>query len=187
MIAVYDANVLYPSPLRDLLIRLAIEELVIAKWSERILDEAFRSVARDRPDIEPARLERTRKRMCDAVLDCLIVDFEPLEATITLPDLDDRHVVAAAVRAGANVIVTFNLRDFPVAELSRHGLVALHPDAFVMEVFARSPVGVLDVLIAQAADLKSPPQSTSDVVASLERCGLSRFGAAVRSGRRIGG
>ena len=126
MIAVYDANVLYPSPLRDFLIRVAIEELVVARWSQRILDEAFRSVARDRPDLDPVRLARTRRRMCDAVLDSVVTGFEELEGALTLPDVDDRHVVAAAIRAGANVIVTFNLRDFPEAELARHGLLPLH-------------------------------------------------------------
>lgn len=182
MIAVYDANVLYPSPLRDFLIRVAIEELVAARWSERILDEAFRSVARDRPDLDAARLARTRQRMCEAVLDSVITGFEELEATITLPDVDDRHVVAAAIRAGASIIVTFNLRDFPEAELSKHGLLPLHPDVFAMELLARSPAVVLEVLAMQAADLRSPPHSTLDVVASLERCGLGRFGAAIRAG-----
>lgn len=182
MIAIYDANVLYPSPLRDFLIRVAIEELVAARWSERILDEVFRSVARDRPGLDPARLARTRQRMCDAVLDSIVTGFEDLEDAITLPDVDDRHVVAAAIRAGASVVVTFNLRDFPEAELARHGMTALHPDVFALELLARRPAVVLDVLANQAADLRSPPHSTLDVVTSLEKCGLGRFGAAVRSG-----
>ena len=80
MIVVYDACVLYPSPLRDFLIRVAIEDLVAARWSDRILDEVFRSVARDRPDLQPARLQRTRERMCAAVLDCIVSDFEDIEA-----------------------------------------------------------------------------------------------------------
>lgn len=185
MIAIYDANVLYPSPLRDFLIRVAIEGLVAARWSERILDEVFRSVARDRPDLDSARLARTRQRMCDAVLDCMVTGFDELEEAITLPDVDDRHVVAAAVRAGASVIVTFNLRDFPDVEMARHGLVALHPDVFAVELLARSPAVVLEVLAMQAADLRSPPHSTMDVVASVEKCGLFRFGAALRAGGLI--
>lgn len=184
MIALYDANVLYPSPLRDFLIRVAIEELVVARWSERILDEVFRSIARDRPDLSADRLVRTRQRMCNAVLDCIVCDFESLESLITLPDPDDRHVVSAAIRAGASVIVTFNLRDFPEAELARHGLVAVHPDVFAMELLAGNRAGVLDVLTSQATDLKNPPRATMDVVASLERCGLMQFGAAIRGGMR---
>ena len=181
-VVLYDACVLYPSPLRDLLIRVAIEDLVIASWSERILDEVFRSLQRDRPDLDPTRLARTRQRMCAAVLDCVVEGYEDLEAAISLPGPDDRHVVAAAVRAGAGTIVTFNLRDFPTSELVRHGIIALHPDVFAMELLARSPAVVLDVLAGQAGDLKNPPHATLDVVAALQRCGLARFGAALRSG-----
>lgn len=71
-VAIYDANVLYPSALRDFLIRLAIEDLVHARWSDRILDEVFRNIAINRPDLDRARLLRTRQRMCAAVLDCLV-------------------------------------------------------------------------------------------------------------------
>lgn len=181
-VAVYDANVLYPSALRDFLIRLAIEDLVHARWSDRILDEVFRNIEINRPDLDPARLLRTRQRMCAAVLDCVVEGYEELEPAITLPDPDDRHVVAAAIRAGAGVIVTFNLRDFPEDALVRHGVVAMHPDLFALEVLARSPTAVLEIVSLQAADLKNPPHTALDVVGALERCGLGRFGAAVRTG-----
>lgn len=185
-VAVYDANVLYPSALRDFLIRVAIEDLVHARWSDRILDEVFRNIAINRPDLDPDRLLRTRQRMCAAVLDCLVSGFDDLEAAITLPDADDRHVVAAAIRAGAGIIVTFNLRDFPEPELARQGLVAMHPDAFASELLARHPTAVLEVIALQAADLKNPPHTALDVVGALERCGLTRFGATVRTGGLVG-
>ena len=181
-VAVYDANVLYPSALRDFLIRVAIEDLVHARWSDRILDEVFRNIAFNRPDLDLDRLLRTRQRMCAAVLDCLVTGLEELEAEISLPDADDRHVVAAAIRAGASIIVTFNLRDFPEDELGHHGIVAMHPDVFAMELLARNPASVLEVIASQAADLQNPRHSAADVVAALERCGLVRFGAAVRTG-----
>lgn len=94
-----------------------------------------------------------------------------------LPDPDDRHVVAAAIRTGAGLIVTFNLRDSPGLKLARHGLAAMHPDIFALELLARNPTSVLDVIAAQAADLKHPAHTALDVVGALERCGLSRFGA----------
>jgi hypothetical protein len=119
-VAVYDACVLYPSPLRDFLIRVAIEDLVVARWSARILDEVFRNIAVNRPDLDTARLARTRDRMCAAVLDCVVEGSEDIEAAITLPDPDDRHVVAAAIRAGAGSVITLNLRDFPAVELARN-------------------------------------------------------------------
>ncbi len=165
---------------------MAIEELVVARWSDRILDEVFWSIARDRPDLDPARLARTRQRMCAAVLDCLVEDYAEIETAVSLPDGDDRHVVAAAVRAGASIIVTFNPRDFPTAELARHGLLALHPDSFAQELLADSPAVVLDVLAGQAADLKNPRRTALDVISALERCGLARFAAAIRAGGSIG-
>jgi predicted nucleic acid-binding protein len=181
-VAVYDANVLYPSALRDFLIRAAIEDLVRARWSERILDEVFRNIAVNRPDLDSERLLRTRRRMCAAVLDCLVPGFEELEPALSLPDPDDRHVVAAAIRTGASIIVTFNLRDFPQDELVCHGAVAMHRDIFALELLARSPTAVLEIISMQGADLKNPPHMALDVVSALERCGLARFGAAIRTG-----
>lgn len=84
-VVVYDACVLYPSPLRDFLIRVAIEELVCARWSERILDEVFRSIARDRPDLDQIRLTRTRQRMCQAVIDCIVEGYEEIEGCRLYP------------------------------------------------------------------------------------------------------
>lgn len=77
-VVLYDANVLYPSTLRDLLIRIAQAGLVQAKWTDQILDEAFSNLAKNRPDLDPARLARTRELMNRAVRDCLVTGFEPL-------------------------------------------------------------------------------------------------------------
>lgn len=186
-VAVYDANVLYPSALRDFLIRVAIEDLVRARWSDRILDEVFRNLAINRPDLDPARLLRTRQRICAAVLDCLVTGFEDVESAVSLPDPDDRHVVAAAIQAGASIVLTFNLCDFPEDELAQHGIIAMHPDVFALELLARNPASVLEVVARQAADLKSPAHTAADVVVALERCGLVRFGAAVRTGDSLDG
>ena len=117
---VHDASVLYPAPLRDLLIRLGRTGLFRARWTNAILDEVFRSILKDRPDLEPENLARTRQLMCDAVRDCLVTGFEPLIQALALPDADDRHVLAAAVRCGAQVIVTRNVKDCP----ERHSLLS---------------------------------------------------------------
>ena len=100
--------VLHPAPLRDLLIRIAHTGVVHARWSERIPDECFRSILAGASDLKPEALARTRELMNDAVSDCRPVEgFENLIAfACSLPDLDDRHVLAAAIRAGAQVIVT---------------------------------------------------------------------------------
>lgn len=119
-VVIYDACVLYPSTLRDVLMEIAQIGLVQAKWSDQILDETFRNLKEDRPDLDPAKLDRTRALMARAVRDCLVKGHEPLVDVMDLPDPDDRHVLAAAVRAKAQAIVTFNLKDFP-AEACRPG------------------------------------------------------------------
>src|SRR5437867_10500112 len=108
-VVVYDACVLHPAPLRDLLIRLAGTGLFRAKWSEEILDECFSSILRDRSDLDAARLARTRQLMIEAVPDCLVRNYEAITETLALPDPQDRHVLAAAIRSGAQTIVTSNL------------------------------------------------------------------------------
>jgi predicted nucleic acid-binding protein len=109
---VYDANVLYPNTLRDLLVRISQAGLVQAKWTNEILDEMLRALSRNRPDIPPDKLDRLRQLMNEAVRDCLVSGYEPLIEGLKLPDPADRHVLAAAIKAGAQVSVTSNLKHF---------------------------------------------------------------------------
>jgi predicted nucleic acid-binding protein len=111
---VYDANVLYPNTLRDLLIRIAQSGTVQAKWTNAILDEMTAALRRNRPDIPAEKIQRLRELMNKAVRDCLVSGYEPLVEGLKLPDPDDRNVLAAAIKAGAQVIVTRNLKDFPL-------------------------------------------------------------------------
>ena len=98
---VYDATVLYPSLLRDVLIRVAGSGVFRARWTERILDEVFFNLPRNRPDLDPKKLSRTRRLMCLAVEDCLVTGYEELIDDLWLPDPNDRHVLAAAISCGA--------------------------------------------------------------------------------------
>ena len=91
----YDACVLYPAPLRDVLLRLAMVDLFRARWTETILDECFRNLLLNRPDLPPIQLTQTRELMNAHVLDALITGHETLIQSLTLPDPDDRHVLAA--------------------------------------------------------------------------------------------
>src|SRR5688572_3159148 len=97
-VAIYDACVLYPMSLRDLLVRLAMTNLFRGRWTDEILDECFRNILAKRPDLSASALERTRALMNLAVRDCLVTGYEPLIAGLELPDADDRHVLAAAIR-----------------------------------------------------------------------------------------
>src|ERR1700733_12269401 len=110
--ALFDASVLYPAVTRDLLLQLAVTDLFRAKWTAAIHDEWMRSILRDRPSINPADLERTRTLMDASVRDCIITGYDTLISSLTLPDPDDRHVLAAAIVGRCDVIVTCNLRDF---------------------------------------------------------------------------
>jgi len=129
---VYDACVLYPAPLRDLLMHLALSDLFRARWSDRIHDEWIRNVLANRPDLTATQLQRTRALMNAHVRDCLVDGFDQLVPAVQLPDPDDRHVVAAALHSGANLIVTFNLKDFPASALQTYNLAAQHPDDFIV-------------------------------------------------------
>ena len=133
-IVVYDANVLYPNTLRDLLIRVSQAGLVQARWTNEILEEMLRALSRNRPDILPDKLDRLRQLMNEAVRDCLVSGYEPIIEGLKLPDPGDRHVLAAAVKAGAQVIVTSNLKHFPAADLRQWDIEAKSPDDFVLDL-----------------------------------------------------
>ena len=179
-VVVYDACVLHPAALRDTLIRLALAGLVRARWSATILDEWERSVLRAVPDVDRSALRRTRELMIAAVPDSIVQDFEPLLEAFELPDPDDRHVAAAAVRAGAQAIVTFNLKDFPADKLAPHGLEALHPDDFIVDLLDLDPGAVYGAVQRQSAALKNPRMSVVEVLARLEEQGLARSVAKLR-------
>lgn len=99
LIALLDACVLYPAPLRDLLMHLAVADLFHAAWTEEIHDEWIRSVLADRPNLSRRQLERTRDLMNVHVRDCLVTGYEHRIKALSLPDPDDRHVLAAAIDA----------------------------------------------------------------------------------------
>jgi predicted nucleic acid-binding protein len=170
--ALYDANILYPAPLRDLFIRLAQAGLVQAKWTDRIHDEWVRSLLRDHPQYSSERLARTRSLMNDAIRDCLVTDYEDLIPSLNLPDPDDRHVLAAAIRSRADVIVTFNLEDFPSEILSRYGVEAQHPDDFITQLFDLARGAVCGAVKRQREELSNPPKSAAELLATFENHGL---------------
>ncbi len=178
--AVYDANILYPAPLRDLFIRLAQAGLVRARWTETIHEEWLRNVLKDNPQLSPERLTRTRNLMNEAVRDCLVTGYEDLIDSLTLPDPDDRHVLAAAIRAGAQVIVTYNLRDFPVAALAPYDIEALHPDDFLVGLLDLAPGTVCAAVKRQRENLRNPPKTVKELLGTLESQGLTQAVARLR-------
>ncbi|MAO60833.1 MAG: PIN domain-containing protein [Alcanivorax sp.] len=168
---IYDACVLYPAPLRDFLIRLALSGLFAARWSDDIQNEWSRNLLEDRPELA-GQLPRTIELMNQAVPDCRVTGYENLIAGLTLPDPDDRHVLAAAVVAGAQLIVTFNLRDFPEAVLARFGIEAVHPDDFVVQQFDLHEARVIETAKNHRGSLKKPPKGVEEYLETLAAQGL---------------
>ena len=125
--AIYDACVLYPAPLRDFLMWLGLSGRFRARWSEQIHKEWKRNLLKNRPDLTREQLDRTSALMDRAIPDGLVVGYEALIPGLALPDPDDRHVLAAAIRCNASVIVTFNQKDFPDDILAPFGIEAQHP------------------------------------------------------------
>lgn len=173
---VYDACVLFPAPLRDLLMRLAMTDVFRARWTDRIHEEWMRAVLGIRPDLKRADLERTRTLMNDHVRDCLVTGYEHLIESIELPDPNDRHVVAAAaaLRSGASLIVTFNLKDFPKERLRTHNIEAHHPDDFIVDLFDLTPEEVVRAAAEQRRSLRNPPKTVDEFTDLLLKQGLTQ-------------
>ena len=177
---VYDACVLYPAPLRSFLMYLAVTDLYHARWTNDIQEEWMRNVVKDHADIPREQVERIRDLMNSHVRDCLVTGYEPLIGGLTLPDPDDRHVLAAAILSGADTIVTFNLKDFPEDALKPYGIEAQHPDEFLNGQLDLA----LNVVCAAAkrhrGSLKNPPMNVEEYLASLERQGLAQTVSSLR-------
>jgi len=170
--AVLDANVLYSAALRDLWMRLAAEGAYAPRWTEQIHDEWMRNVLRNRPDLSPEQLRRTRHLMDRHAEGSLVSGYEHHIPALSLPDPDDRHVLAAAIAAEATVIVTFNGRDFPPNALEPYGIAAVHPDDFARTLLETAPAAFVAAVRAQLAALTNPPKTWAEHQETLRRVGL---------------
>ena len=179
-VAVYDACVLYPAPLRDLLMHLALSGLYRARWSARIHEEWITALLRQRPDLSREDLDWTRQQMDAAIPDCLVSGYEGLDAGLSLPDPNDHHVLAAAILCRAGTSVTYNLKDFPDSALAPYGISAQHPDEFIGHAFDLSPAAICKTVRDQRASLKNPPRSVETLFDSDLQQGLATTVSALR-------
>jgi hypothetical protein len=155
-------------------VELAAGGLYRAKWTERIHDEWIRNVLRDRPDLTRRQLNRTKTLMNEAILDCLVEGYDELTGSLQLPDADDRHVLAAAIHARRDAIVTFNLKDFPQNYLGKFQIEALHPDDFVHHQFGLDEARVVVSAQRCRARLTNPRKTAEEYLHALERQGLPK-------------
>lgn len=178
--AVFDACVLYRESLRNLLIRLALTGLFRARWSERIHEEWIAALSKQRPDLPREALQWTRQQMDAAVPDGLVHGYDGLEATLHLPDPNDRHVLAAAMLCHAGTIVTYNLKDFPLEALAPFGVTAQHSDQFIEHAFDLMPDAVIAAVRNHRASLKNPPRTVEQLFDSYLRHELAATVALLR-------
>ena len=175
-VALLDANVLYPFRKRDILLRFHHAGLFQARWTERILDEWTLNLLEQKPHLEPS-IRSQRHAMSEHFAEALVTGYEPLIGTLKLPDADDRHVLAAAIRCGAQHIVTDNLADFPVDLLGRFDIEAVDADGFLSRTFDLYPSEALGVLRTLRETYSNPPFTPSQFVRDLADKGLPRLAA----------
>lgn len=179
-VALLDANVLYAASVRDLLLRLAQADLLAPQWSDEIHNEWATNLLRNRPDLQPEAVARTRALMDLAFPLANVREYECHLPSINLPDPGDAHVLAAAIECGADVIVTYNTSDFPPGALVPYGIEALHPDDFVCRLVAANPATVRKVVADYRAKLRKPPKTADEYLCDLIRCRLTETAARLR-------
>jgi hypothetical protein len=177
--ALLDACVLYPPSIRDVLLSLAVTDLFRARWTPHIQDEWLKAAVRGRPEISEGLL-RTQQIMLEAIPDAIVAGYESLINGLTLPDPDDRHVLAAAIVGRADVIVTVNLKHFPAASLAVFNIEAQHPDEFIAHVLTLAPPVALGAIKEMRARLKNPPFPPDGFLELLTRQGMPRTVAILR-------
>lgn len=181
--AFLDANVLVPVHLCDTLLRCAEMDLYRPIWSTKVVEEAKRAICRVHPDLSESRVSSRFSNMNKAFPFSEITDkqWEGLVSGVHLPDRDDRHVVAAASAAGADVIVTANLKDFPADELAEYALESVGPDTFLCDMLDLNPDAVQHAVRMQVRNLKRPPMSVDKLLGYLKRANVPEFVEGYRS------
>lgn len=177
----FDSCVLFSAQLRNLVMRLSATGLFRAKWSDAIHEEWMRNVLERYPDKARSDVERTRDLMNANTLDALVTGYEDLMEGLRLPHQEDVHVLAAAIRGRADVIVTFNLKHFPDESLRQFDLIAQHPDDFVAHQFTLNGGLVCAAAKQHRASLKKTSPSVVEYIQLVQRIGLPKTAAILSS------
>lgn len=179
---VLDTCVLVPIVKADLLLTLAGRQAFHPIWSDTILGELSRAMVIANPTMTKERATARIADMNAAFEDALVEGWEPIEDCVSgLPDLDDRHVVAAAVRGNAAAIVTDNAKDFPDEALRAWGVHAVTSDDFLLDLLDLNQSGMLSCLIEMSTKRRNPPTTVDDLIATLERAAVPKFTRELRS------
>jgi predicted nucleic acid-binding protein len=178
--AVLDACVLFCAPLRGLLLELATAEMFAPFWSQEIQDEWTRSLLLKRSDLKRETLKEIRRRMDFHFPYGLVRGYEHITPTLKLPDPNDTHVLAVAIYAKAEYIITFNLDDFPDTFLRSFDIKAVAPDEFVLRLIHDEPYHILQAVKKHRLSLTRPPKTVNEYLATLEKQKLPQTVAFLR-------
>jgi hypothetical protein len=179
--AILDANALYPAPVRDLLLHLASTGLYKPKWTDKIHEEWIRSLLENRTDLKEKSLRSAQTAMNNAFPDANITHYESLINRLILPDEDDRHVLAAAIKDNVDVIVTSNVKDFPTAVIKEFGIEIQHPDKFIVNLIQSDQSKAIAAFTNQVNNLKNPPKTKQQVLETLTNAGLGKSTALLKT------
>ncbi|MBI1306396.1 MAG: PIN domain-containing protein [Bacteroidetes bacterium] len=175
------AKKLYPAPIRDLLLSVANEDVFKSCWTQKIQDEWYNNPLLNRPDLKRSQLDETIKAMNVAFPEANQNRYSLLFKNINLLDPDDRHVVAAAIRAKANYLVTYNLKDFPELYLNEFNISVQHPDIFLTNLFEHNNKAVSTAFVKMVNRLKNPPKTAKQVLEILAKLSLNSFTTRLRN------
>ena len=170
-IAVLDTNVVYPIEIRDLLFWFAHFELFTPKWSKHIFDE-WRRIMKEK-GINDNEISKRVSNAERAFPDAFVTNYDNLIEALALPDKNDRHVMAAAIKTNANVIVTNNLKDYPNDYLQSFGLTAKKPDDFLTDIIDLNHKIAMDAFQRMVMNRQSPNLDEFQVLDRLRNTGLS--------------
>ncbi|WP_297586059.1 PIN domain-containing protein [Roseibium sp.] len=177
---VLDANVIYPNRMRDILLTLVHHGLFRAVWTDEIMEEWSRNVLANHATTQD-KIDRTIAIMKSAFEANWIDHHRPLiEGIEGLPDADDRHVVAAAIAANAQQIVTNNIKDFPADVLEEHELEAIDPDTFLVGQFELNPPLAIKAVRTVRQRYGNPSMTRSEFLTDLTAKGMPKFAARLR-------
>ncbi|WP_137132227.1 PIN domain-containing protein [Rhizobium sp. FY34] len=168
-----DANVFFGARLRSLVLYMAQSKMFRARWTDKVHEEWMRNVA-DKRNIDISRLEKIKACMDSSVLNCLVTGYEGLEASFELPDPDDRHILAAAVKTRADMILTFNDRDFPKHVVEPLGIEICHPDDFLLDQFGISEELFIAYVREDFQHYKAPPLTFDRYIEDLRKAGVPK-------------
>lgn len=171
----FDTCVLYGATLNDTILRLAEARAFRPLWSQDVLEELHRNLAVIET-VGPQGASHRLAAMRAAFPEAIISDYEQLIPSMTC-DPKDRHVLAAAVRSGCEVLVTFNLRDFPADSVAQFELVVRDPDEFLLDQLDLYPAKVASALRAQVSESARPSLTLAQLLGILSRSGVPRFAA----------